>query len=451
MAIIPTRWDAATLPYAYNTHISPDGLTYSSEDYYSNLAYSEFSATAGRWYWELRVDQFADNGHLRLGVARAETYDDVAAVATYAHPMSGGRPAVGDVLSVALDLDAGAMRITHNGTTWYETADIVASEGPWLAVVGNLGGTYPACVITANFGAMPFAYPVPAGYAAGFGEEHIPFLALGEPSILGTVFGAWLQVPSVLSQPEAVTVSAWLQVPSVLDQPEGMTNSAWLEVPSVLDAASVQVLAWNSISTPYASWAKVPSVLEGAVPKVLGWNDFSVVVGDAVTLFVMDLVTPSGTVRVPISSWQATLQTGSSNYVQCVIPACTMWVDAINTATEFVIYRRAVLPNGTAIEYEMARAPAESPQFDQGPQRQSCTLSGYSDAFAANENPPAIYDRALSGIRSISSGSSYRVRCAVDWLLRPGHRAFVQGAPFVVAFINYYAPSEFDCYMDVGG
>lgn len=194
MAIIPTRWDVATLPYAYNTHISPDGLTYSSEDYYSNLAYSEFSATAGRWYWELRVDSLADDGHLRLGVARAETYDDVAAVATYAHPMSGGRPAVGDVLSVALDLDAGAMRITHNGTTWYETADIVASEGPWLAVVGNLGGTYPACVIAANFGAMPFAYPVPAGYAAGFGVQGEPTAGSADsvPSSLGaaTQFGA---------------------------------------------------------------------------------------------------------------------------------------------------------------------------------------------------------------------------------------------------------------------
>lgn len=199
---------------------------------------------------------------------------------------------------------------------------------------------------------------------------------------------------------------------------------------------------------PLVAFARAPSPLGAG--RALAYHDFTVGLGDAVTLFVMDLVTPTGTVRIPISSWQATLQTGGSNYVQCVIPACTMWVDTINTATEFVIYRRAVLPNGTAIEYEMARAPAASPQFDQGPQRQSCTLSGYSDAFAASENPPAIYDRALSGIRSISSGSSYRVRCAVDWLLRPGHRAFVQGAPFVVTFINYYAPSEFDCYMDVG-
>jgi hypothetical protein len=128
-----------------------------------------------------------------------------------------------------------------------------------------------------------------------------------------------------------------------------------------------------------------------------------------------------------------------------------MWASAINAATEFVISRRAVLPSGMALEQEMARAPAEQAQFDRGPLRHTCTLSGYSTAFAANANPPAIYDRALTGLRSISSGANnYRARCAVDWLLRPGHRAFVDGVPFIVSYINYYAPSGFDSYMDVG-
>jgi hypothetical protein len=200
---------------------------------------------------------------------------------------------------------------------------------------------------------------------------------------------------------------------------------------------------------PILATASAPSVLGQA--GVLAYHDFTVGLGDAVTLYVMDLITPMGTVRVPISSWQATLQTGSSNYVQCVIPACTVWQSAINAATEFVVSRRAVLPSGMALEQEMARAPAEQAQFDRGPLRHTCTLSGYSTAFAANANPPAIYDRALTGVRSISSGASnYRARCAVDWLLRPGHRAFVDGVPFIVSYINYYAPSGFDSYMDVG-
>ena len=200
---------------------------------------------------------------------------------------------------------------------------------------------------------------------------------------------------------------------------------------------------------PLVAFASAPGPLSGA--SALAYHDFTAGLGEVVTLYVMDLITPTGSVRIPISSWQATLQTGSSNYVQCVIPACTVWQSAINTATEFVIYRRAVLPSGAAIEQEMARAPATTPQFDRGPLRHTCTLSGYSTAFAANDNPPAVYDRALTGVRSISSGASnLRVRCAVDWLLRPGHRAFVDGVPFIVSYINYYAPSGFDSYMDVG-
>ena len=187
----------------------------------------------------------------------------------------------------------------------------------------------------------------------------------------------------------------------------------------------------------------------GAV-RVLAVHDFTALLGAATTRWVMDLITPAGTLRVPISSWQATLQIGSSSYVQCVIPACLAWVDAINAATEFVIYRRADVP-GTAlqIEYEMARSLAEQARFNQGSQRYTCTLSGYPDAFAEDLDPPAAYDRTLTGVRSISSGSGLRVRCAVDWLLRPGHRAYVGAVPFVVRYINYYA-LESDSYMDVG-
>lgn len=250
--------------------------------------------------------------------------------------------------------------------------------------------------------------------------------------------GAALVLVDVLLVSGSASAPSPLGAPAVLGSVVVVASTA---APGPLSAPAVVGLV------PIFGYASAPSPL-GEV-AVLAYHDFSRALGEVTTLYVMDLVTETGTVRIPISSWQATLQTGSSNYVQCVIPACTIWVSAINSATEFVISRRAVLPDGSALEYEMARAPAESPQFDRGPQRHTCTLSGYSDAFAEIEDPPAVYDRELSGIRSVSSGSSYRVRCAVDWLLRPGHRAFVEDAPFIVSYINYYAPAG-DSYMDVG-
>lgn len=185
-------------------------------------------------------------------------------------------------------------------------------------------------------------------------------------------------------------------------------------------------------------------------PAVLATHDFTGALGDTSTRWVMDLITPAGTVRVPISSWQATLQTGASSYVQCVVPACLDHADALDAATEFVIYRRAEVPGtALALEYEMARSPAGQAQFDQGPARYTCTLSGYPTAFAEDLDPPAVYDRTLAGVRSVSAGAGLRVRCAIDWLLRPGHRAYVGAVPMLVRYINYYAMGR-DAYMDVG-
>lgn len=181
------------------------------------------------------------------------------------------------------------------------------------------------------------------------------------------------------------------------------------------------------------------------------WHDFTgAVVESASLLYVMDLITPGGTVRVPISSWQATLQTDAACYVQSVIPACTPWISTITAATEFVIRRKAQLTDGSAIEYEMARSPLETRSFAQGPSNHTATISGYSDALTANANPPAVQDRTLTGVRTVFDGDGgIRVRADIDWLLRPGMRAYWGATPILVDFINYYVPGN-DQYMDIG-
>jgi hypothetical protein len=254
------------------------------------------------------------------------------------------------------------------------------------------------------------------------------------------------------TRPAATEVGASWALEAAYTRPLASEAGAeFLPPPAVISGiiAAPSPLAAAQVVVQYVLIGRVqlPPIFNAAV---LVKHDFTSALGDSITRFVMDLVTPDGTVRVPISSWQATLQTGSSSYVQCVIPACLAWVDAINAATEFVIYRRADVPGTVlAIEYEMARSATEQAQFSQGPQRYTCTLSGYPDAFAEDLDPPVVYDRTLAGVRSISSGTSLRVRCAVDWLLRPGHRAYVGAVPFVVRFINYYA-MDGDSYMDVG-
>jgi hypothetical protein len=206
---------------------------------------------------------------------------------------------------------------------------------------------------------------------------------------------------------------------------------------------------YDTAGPPITSYLDVPGPL--GAPSLINLFDFtSLLKPDSTIYYVMDLITPSGPVRVPISSWQATLQTIQSNYVQCVVPAVTNYVEEIEAATEFVIYRTSKTLSGDDFEYEMARAPLESITFDQGPFRYTATLSGYLTGFAENEEPDAAFNRTLQEIRSISvTTGGVRVRCSIDWLLRPAQRAIADNRNFVVSYINYYVSIE-DSFMEVG-
>jgi hypothetical protein len=186
-------------------------------------------------------------------------------------------------------------------------------------------------------------------------------------------------------------------------------------------------------------------------PTGVAIHDFSVAIGQASTYYAMEF-TGDPVVRIPISSWQCTYRANQKTYLQAVIPAVYAWIDTIadrRDLEEFVIIRGASLPDGSVIEYEMARAPIQVPAFNRGPRRWTCTLRGYAAAFVPGE--PELYGaaRVLTKIRSLSIVDKLRVRCAIDWLLRPGGLATADGQTFRVDYINYLVGSN-DAYMDVG-
>lgn len=199
------------------------------------------------------------------------------------------------------------------------------------------------------------------------------------------------------------------------------------------------------------TWAKAACAGPLGTPRAIGWHDFTGLIGPQPLRYVADLITPDGPVRVPISSWQATLRAGAgSNYAQCVVPGVNAWVESLQMATEFVVYRTAKLISGRPIEYEMLRAPLTQLTLDQGPSRHTATVSGYFDAFSLADYETTATDRTLVDVRSTSiSDGGARVRCAIDWLLRPGFRAFVGEMELDVTYINYYVNAD-DQYMDVG-
>lgn len=218
---------------------------------------------------------------------------------------------------------------------------------------------------------------------------------------------------------------------------------AWVAAPSPLGPAQVQ------LTVPHQIIAAIGSPLGPAL--VWAYNDFSQVLPNGLERFLLDLETPTGTVRLPIKSWQGTLQAGEASYLQAVVPAAGVFIDALNAATSMTVWRRLCDANGnTVVEAPMASGPVQTVRFDQGPQQHTATISGYWQQFSVVTNPPAYYDRQLPAVRSRSSTEGgQRCRCAIDWLLQPGRRAYIGNDSFVVRWINYYATVS-DAYMDVG-
>ena len=211
-----------------------------------------------------------------------------------------------------------------------------------------------------------------------------------------------------------------------------MSVSSPLGTPALLYYVAVSIT--QAASTPLGQ----PSVL-------LNPTISSLVPDDAIINYQMEL----GGQRIPISSWQATLNAETSSFLQAVVPACGPYIAKITEeiGNPFIIFRQATF-DGTTLEQEMVRSIIDVPRTDQGPTNYTCTLAGYDASFlAAPVGQPAT---ELKDIRSISTYSGgIRVRAAIDWELRPGASVSANGNNFTVGFINYIVNNS-SAYMDIG-
>lgn len=197
------------------------------------------------------------------------------------------------------------------------------------------------------------------------------------------------------------------------------------------------------------SW--MPTLLNCGDPSVWGTSSFDGLIPPSAQLsYLMDVITPSGAVRVPVSSWQSSLQTDGDSYVQCVIPNVEPWLATLDAGTEFVIYRRARWSTYEVFS-EMARAPLDTVRTDRGATNYTGTIQGYADPFPAIDSQAAGFTRALQSVRTISSTEGgTRMRAAIDWGLFPGMKASYGNVQFTVSYVNQYV-TDGDEYMDVGG
>jgi hypothetical protein len=198
-----------TPPAGYNAGVfTPTYSTWSPSDKSANVTLSGGDLTAtragqgsargtigkssGKWYWEEKLISTTNSSYdIWLGVANSSeslsaTPGDPGtngwAIALdggdyhhggYINNVQGGvmNGATNDVFGFALDMDAGTLSIYRNGTQLIPAAPGVSGDPIFTGITGTI---YPivfyqtqTAVVTANFGATPFAYTPPSGYGVG--------------------------------------------------------------------------------------------------------------------------------------------------------------------------------------------------------------------------------------------------------------------------------------------
>jgi hypothetical protein len=160
-------------------------------------------------------------------------------------------------------------------------------------------------------------------------------------------------------------------------------------------------------------------------------------------------ITGSPDLVVPISSWQATLQTGErSDYLQATIPAAGNLSEAISERQDgrLIIRKGYRFDDGSERSEIIVESEFSTIRSDRGPINYTITVSGYLQS-----KPAQSATRKLSNVRSLNmSNGNYRARSDVDLFLQPGMTVEAVGIYFTANYINFYA-NGVDQFCEVGG
>lgn len=183
-----TTWDPANKS-ADITLSNADLTATKTAASYANVR-SVLGVNSGKWYWELTFDDegpgytveefgVGDNA-IALGTSvgfysTGYSYkEDGQKGNNNSYVAFGSAFNVGDIISIALDMDAGKVWWALNGV-WQASGDPGAGTNE---AYSGISGTYYAWItlyddtaaVTANFGASAFSHSVPSGFVAGLGR-----------------------------------------------------------------------------------------------------------------------------------------------------------------------------------------------------------------------------------------------------------------------------------------
>lgn len=170
----------------------------------------------------------------------------------------------------------------------------------------------------------------------------------------------------------------------------------------------------------------------GGLPEPDDWEALAPV--ERQSIYVLDV----GSLRLPISSAQATMRLTGQGFLQAVVPNGGAYVDELAALLDEPMVLRSGYryADGSLSPLEpIAEAPFQISSQSTGPINDTLTLSGYG--------PRTTTTAATRKLREVQTRTintdGRRVRCALDLFLRPGHTATdSDGAVITVGVIQYF-------------
>lgn len=144
-----------------------------------------------------------------------------------------------------------------------------------------------------------------------------------------------------------------------------------------------------------------------------------------------------GELRVPMSSFQATMRLTGKSFLQAIVPAGDAVLPALEYGAPMQVQLGYYYPSVDEFSdlETIAQAPLQQIRSDEGATRYTLTLSGYGVLPKAAPRQRELRDIQT---RSINQGVR-RIRCSVDMLLRPGSYAIDgDGATIEVGQVQYF-------------
>jgi len=157
------------------------------------------------------------------------------------------------------------------------------------------------------------------------------------------------------------------------------------------------------------------------------------------TVYRFALENSQGRAEMPISNFSGQLRSGEPSYLQVTIPDARRWAQVIadfaaKSDTELVIQAGYRYSDGRFQTQDIARTRLRNVRYDLGARSSSVQLDGIDTRI--NPTPKTV---TLTGANYRSQDESGRVRyrCAMNFDIRPGDTALINGETFTVVELSY--------------